>query len=53
MNLINYSEEENVDWWKKIGNVENQLVIFNNVEHCYATATDCSSRVVINFNFIT
>ena len=38
---------------KKIENVENQLVIFNNVEHCYATATDCSSRVVINFNFIT
>ena len=28
MNLINYSEEENVDWWKKIGNVE-EIILYN------------------------
>jgi hypothetical protein len=37
----------------KIKNEENQLILFNNIKHCYSTATDVSSRVVINFNFFT
>jgi hypothetical protein len=37
---------------RKITNEENQLIIFDNVKHCYATATDVPARVVINFNFI-
>ena len=37
---------------RKITNEENQLILFDNVRHCYATATDVPARVVINFNFI-
>jgi len=38
---------------KKINNVSNQLIMFNNVSHKYATATNVSSRVIINFGFFT
>lgn len=36
----------------KIENEKNQLIIADNVEHCYATSTNTKIRVVINFNFI-
>ena len=37
---------------RKIKSEENQLIIFDNVSHCYTTPTDVPVRVVINFNFI-